>query len=369
MLKTRYIILIGLAALVLLGAKWCYDRLSAPGTTPPITDVDGKPIPGSIASLEHLDLGGVQQWILLRGENIDNPVLLFLHGGPGAADMTLLPRRMAALEKHFVVVYWDQRGAGKSFQAARARSDMTIERFVSDVLELTDLLCHRFQQDRIFLVGQSWGSILGVLSAQQNPERYHAYIGIGQVVNGHENERLSWEWTLAQASASHDTSAMETLQDIGPPPYEDDMIEKLFAQRELLGKYGGSIYGNPQGAQGLFIAGLQDATEYTTLDKINFVRGLRNSLQLLWPQVLAVNFIEQAPALEVPVFFLVGRHDYQTPFTLAEQYYHVLEAPAKELIWFDHSAHMPHMEETEKFYDLMIQNVLLATCCPDMPDG
>ncbi|UCD37188.1 MAG: alpha/beta hydrolase [Fidelibacterota bacterium] len=365
MLKTKYILIICLAVVVLFGVKWCRDRLSAPGTTPPITGVDGQSLPGSIASLERIDLGGVQQWILLRGANIDNPVILFLHGGPGAADMTLLPRHMGALEEHFVVVCWDQRGAGKSFPAARTGSDMTINRFVADVLELTELLCRRFQQEKIYLVGQSWGSIIGVLSVQRNPGRYHAYIGIGQVVNGSENERLSYEWTLAQALASDDTAAVETLQDIGPLPYEDDLVEKLFAQRELLGKYGGSIYGNPGGAHGLFIAGLQGATEYNTMDKINFIRGLRKSLELLWPQVLAVNFIEQAPVLEVPVYLLMGRHDYQTPFALAEQYVDLLEAPRKELIWFDHSAHMPHLEEPDKFSDLLINHILPATCCPD----
>lgn len=368
MLKTRYIILICLAVMVLLGAKWCRDRLSAPGTTPPFTDANGQQLPGSIASLERLDLGGVPQWILIRGENITHPVILFLHGGPGAADMTLLPRHMGALEKHFVVVCWDQRGAGKSFKAVKASPDMTIDRFVADVLELTELLCRRFHQQKIYLVGQSWGSIIGVLSIQKNPERYHAYIGIGQVVNGYENERISYEWTLAQAVATHDTTAMERLQAIGPPPYESDMVEKLFAQRELLGKYGGSIYGNPKGAYSLFIAGLRGATEYNTLDKINFVRGLRHSLELLWPQVLAVNFIEQAPVLDVPVYFFMGRHDYQTPFTLAEQYCHILQAPAKELIWFDNSAHMPHLEEPGKFSDLLINHVMPATCCPDMQD-
>ena len=143
------------------------------------------------------------------------------------------------------------------------------------------------------------------------------------------------------------------------------MVKKLFAQRELLGRYGGSIYGNPKGAHALFIAGLQGAAEYNTLDKINFVRGLQRSLRLLWPRVLAVNFFEQAPALELPVYLCLGRHDYQTPFTLAEQYFDILDAPRKELIWFDHSAHMPHLEEPDKFIDLLVNHILPATRPPD----
>jgi pimeloyl-ACP methyl ester carboxylesterase len=365
MLKTKHIALISLALLVIIGARWCSRRLTAPGTTPPITDASGAPLLGSITSLENIDLGGVEQWILLRGASVNNPVLLFLHGGPGAADMTLLPRHMGALEEHFVVVYWDQRGAGKSFNAARDVSQMNIERFVADALQLTEHLCRRFEQEKIYLVGQSWGSIIGVLSVQRNPARYHAYIGIGQVVHGLENERLSYQWTLAQAVASHDTAALEILHDIGPPPWKSDGVKHLFAQREILGRYGGSIYGNPKGAHGLFIAGLQGATEYNPRDKIDFVRGLRKSLAILWPQVLDVDLFEQAPALEVPVYIVMGRHDYQTPFTLAEQYVDILDAPRKQLIWFDHSAHMPHLEEPDKFVDLLVNQILPATAPPD----
>jgi pimeloyl-ACP methyl ester carboxylesterase len=142
-------------------------------------------------------LGGQEQWILIRGMDIVKPIILFLHGGPGTANMSLLRKYTDELEQHFIVVTWDRRGGGKSYQAINPHSSMTIDRFVLDTGELTQLLCHRFNQNKIFLVGHSWGSLIGILSIQKYPDLYHAYIGIGQLANMQENEQISYDWTLA----------------------------------------------------------------------------------------------------------------------------------------------------------------------------
>jgi pimeloyl-ACP methyl ester carboxylesterase len=132
-----------------------------PGFTFSIKDKQGHDVSRSIASLEKVNLGGQEQWILIRGIDITKPVILFLHGGPGTANMCLLRKYTGELEKHFIVVTWDQRGAGKSYQAINPHSSMTIDRFVLDTGELTQLLCHRFNQQKVFLVGHSWGSLIG----------------------------------------------------------------------------------------------------------------------------------------------------------------------------------------------------------------
>jgi pimeloyl-ACP methyl ester carboxylesterase len=220
--------------IVLLGAIVLGILFLIPGFTFSIKDKQGHDVDRSIASLEKVNLGGQEQWILLRGMDITKPVILFLHGGPGTSNMCLLRKYTDELEQHFIVVTWDQRGAGKSYKAINPHSSMTIDRFVLDTGELTQLLCHRFDRQKIFLVGHSWGSLIGIFSIQKYPDLYHAYIGIGQIVNMQENEQISYDWTLAQATKAEDKRAIRTLTEIGTPAYTGDGQKKLMTQRRLL---------------------------------------------------------------------------------------------------------------------------------------
>lgn len=349
-------IAIAVLCLIILGALWV-----KPGYTLPIEDQQGQALPGSIASLEKVKLGEQQQWILIRGADTTNPIILFLHGGPGTAEMSLLRKYTTEIEKHFVVVTWDQRGAGKSYAAINPTSSMTINQFIADTCELTKMLCHRFHQQKIFLVGHSWGSVLGILTVQKHPELYHAYIGVGQVANMLENELITYRWTLEQAKNANNKQVVKKLEEMGEPPYSGNWQKKFMTQRRLLGKYGGEVYGNSKGAFPLVLGSLIRCAEYNLSDKVNFFRGIMTSVRLLWPKLMAINLIEQASSLKVPVYFILGRHDYEAPFMLAEQYFKVLEAPSKELIWFENSAHLPNIEESERFNDLLINHVLRAT--------
>ena len=332
-----------------------------PAYTLPIKDARGLPIKRSIASIEKVKLGGSEQWMLIRGENIQNPIILFLHGGPGSADMALIRKHKQELEKYFTVVTWDQRGAGKSYTARQPSTNMTISHFGSDTHELTEILRQRFNQKKIYLVGHSWGSVLGILTVQKYPDLYYAYIGIGQVANMVEGEQLSYDWTLAQAIKANDNRAVQTLTEMGRPPYAGDWQKKTIAERRLLEKYGGEVYGNSSGVLPLVLGSLISATEYTLLDKVNFFRGLLGSMQLLWQELMTINLMKQAPNLKVPVYFLLGKYDYEVPNSLAEQYFKDLEAPSKTLIWFENSAHFPNIEEKDKFNEVLINQILPAT--------
>ncbi|MGB7210561.1 MAG: alpha/beta hydrolase [Pyrinomonadaceae bacterium] len=335
--------------------------LLIPAYTSSIKDSHGQVVQGSIASLEKVNLGNAEQWILIRGFDTTKPIILFLHGGPGTSVMGLYKKYTAELEKHFVVVLWDQRGAGKSFAAHQPDSDMNINQFVSDACQLTEKLCHRFKQKKIFLLGHSWGSVIGILAVQKHPELYHAYIGMGQVANMQKNELISYEWTLEQAQKANDEGVVKTLVNIGKPPYKgDDWQKKMTKQRQYLGKYGGELYGSSKGAIPLVIKSLIGTTEYTLLDKVNFFRGSSISTHLLWNELMTVNLEEWASHLKVPLYFMLGKHDYEVPFMLAEQYFKMLEAPSKELIWFENSAHFPITEENGKFNDFLINHVLKA---------
>ena len=345
--------IIFLVILLIIAILWLI-----PAYTSPIKDEYGKIVKGSIASLEKISLGTTKQWILMRGTDTTKPIILFLHGGPGTSAMGLYKKATAELEKHFVVVLWDQRGAGKSFAANKPNSDMNINQFISDACELTEKLCHRFNQKKIFLVGHSWGSAIGVLSVQKHPELYYAYIGMGQIANMQKNELISYEWTLEQAKKENDEGSVKTLIEMGKPPYTGKWYQKLMKQRQLLGKYGGELYGSSKGAIPLVLMSLIFTTEYTLQDKVNFLRGGINSIHLLWEELMTVNLEKQASLLEIPIYFMLGKHDYEVPFMLSEHYFNQLESPRKELIWFENSSHFPFVEEQEKFNNLFIHHVL-----------
>ncbi|MFO8058203.1 MAG: alpha/beta hydrolase [bacterium] len=306
--------------------------------------------PQSVASLEEVELGGVEQWVLLRGADADNPVLLFLHGGPGSPEMPTNHEFGGWLEESFVLVHWDQRGAGKSFSASVPSESMNVENFISDAIELTDYLRRRFSEDRIYIAGHSWGSLLGSLTVSRRPELYHAYVGIGQAVDLKRNEEISYEYVVNEARERNDRLGKMQLEAIGPPPY--DSLNELVVQRTYLRKYGGATH-DPDNYN-RFIRASLSAPEYTALDLVRYQLGTFYSIRYMWDEVLTYNLIEQVPRIEVPVYFMHGRHDYNTPWELVKEYYRKLEAPAgKSLVWFESSAHSPNLEEPEKFAECM----------------
>ena len=333
-------------------------RFTVPAGTPPIrgdgTEVSAK----TVARLEKVRLGGSDQWILIRSRDVDNPIVLFLHGGPGTSQLTSNRRNTQDLEQFFTVVNWDQRGAGKSYAAIHDLSKMTIEQFVEDARELTQHLLQRFGKLQLVLVGHSWGSVIGALTVSRYPELFSSYVGIGQVVDPKEGERVSYEWTLDQARQRGDQKAIDALVRIGPPPYAGDWQKKVLTERRYVGRFGGEIHGNRYGAFGLVLRGLLFSREYTLRDRINFFRGILGSMRLLWPQLLEIDLSASTPRLNVPVFFVEGRHDWEAPSQIAEKYFHSLLAPSKELVWFEASAHMPNSEERDRFNGMMVEQVL-----------
>ncbi len=332
-------------------------RFAIPAGTPRIRlRAKGGPA-RSIAALEKLRIGGSDQWLLLRSENTDNPVILFLHGGPGTSQLTANRRNTRLLEKHFIVVNWDQRGAGKSYAAIAAADKMTIEQFVEDTRELTTWLMKRFGKERIVLAGHSWGSAIGALTVAKYPELYHAYVGIGQVANMEEGEAASYQWTLEQAKKRGRRRAVRALEKIGPPPYQGDWRAKMIRERSYVGRFGGEVHGSSIGATGLVLGGLLFSREYGLVDRICYFRGILGSIALLWPQLLKVDLFKSVPELKVPVFFMAGRHDHEVPAEIAARYFAALRAPAKELVWFENSAHMVNSEERDAFNKFLVENV------------
>ncbi len=325
--------------------------------TPPFKYSDGHVLPGSVASLEHIRLGGVEQTILIRGKSDKSPILLFLHGGPGTDEMPSIRHFNSELENYFIVVNWDQRGTGKSYSPFIPKDSINPEQFISDGHDLIEMLCKRFQQDKIFLVGHSWGSFLGVNIAKRYPERIKAYIGIGQVVHFTDDEKISYKFTLDMAKKENNSNALKELKSLTNYPAQGD---RLFAdmgiERKWMVYYGGAIYG--QKDYHLLFNSLFGPEE-NVFDLFGFSVGAIGSLITLLPQLLKTDdLMTSIPELKMSVYFMEGRHDYNEPFELAEKYFKALKAPKKELFWFENSAHMPNFEEAEKFNDLMINKVL-----------
>jgi len=325
-------------------------------TTPLIVDQENK----SIAILEKVIIGGINQCICVRGKNTDNPILLFLHGGPGDAMLPVMTGINRDLEDDFIVVNWEQRGTGKSYYPFRESNEISIDDFVSDAYELTKLLLHRFNKEKIYIMGNSWGSIIAIDVVKQYPKLYYAYIGIGQVVNMKENERLSYEYTLNEAILRKDKKAEKQLKGMGLDYYNrPDWLKCLILQRKYLVKYGGAVYG--QNSYSCLEKYFFSSPEYSLLDIINRIRGSKQSLKMLWLKLLEVNLFKTAIQFEIPIYFIEGKHDYNAPFLLATQYYERIKAPQKELIWFEKSAHFPQWEEPKKFHNILKDKIIKET--------
>jgi len=320
---------------------------------------------GAIDLLGNVILGGEEQWVLIRGENQTNPVLLYLHGGPGSF---IIPRARDLgqhLEKNFVVVYWDQRGSGKSYQTGMPESTMNIDQFVSDTYELVEVLKKRFNVPKIYLVGNSWGAALGTMVAEKYPEQFYAYVGTGQLVNTRMAEAISYEFTLTEAEESDNREALRELREMGPPPWDYQTMNK---QRKWLRRFGGTIYAEKETTSSFlseFMGKMLLSPEYKLIEIFENTADPNFAIRNLWEDIAEINLFESVPKLDVPVYFIAGEHDYNTPSELVEQYYNELEAPeGKHLIWFDNAAHLPEFEDPNLFYSIMVDSVLAQTFPP-----
>ncbi len=306
----------------------------------------------AVAELRQVELNGRKEWISIRGQDKTNPVLLFLAGGPGGTQMAAVRHDLAELEKHFVVVNWDQPGSGKSYGAMKL-SEITPEVYIEDGAALTKYLCEEFGQEKITLVGESWGSALGIFMAHRAPELYHAVIGTGQMVSL-DTELMDYELAMQIARERGDDKTVATLEANDPPPYYgSDVTWKSAAYLQYLSAVMAS---NPEITNGGYNT-FRDlfASEYGIFDKINFFRGIVNTFNHVYPQLYDIDLREGYTKLDVPVYFFIGRHDINAPTSLAEEYFEMLDAPQKELVWFEHSGHSPWLNESGLFVSELLR--------------
>lgn len=320
--------------------------------TTPFQDGQGLLLSGSIAAMETVSIGGIPQQVWFRGTDTHNPALLILHGGPGASEAALFRSFNSELERHFLVVNWEQRGTGRSFHSDISPDSMTLVQFLRDLDEVIELVKTRFNTRCVILLGHSWGSALGTIYAFQHPEKVAAYVGIGQAANMPESERLSYDYALTQAVARGNSEALDALRKIGPPPHT---VDDMLISRHWVERFGGSFHTDL--SMGKLIWAALTTDEANLVDLILFGRGNRFSMEHLWPEFSQLD-LRIYKTFKMPVFFLLGRYDWQVPATLAASYFQTIDAPYQRLIWFERSAHNPPFEEAETFNRVMIEDVL-----------
>jgi proline iminopeptidase len=333
--------------------------VARPAATDAIVGADGQTVAGSVAELTRVDIGGHDLALMIRGRSARNAVLLFLAGGPGGSELGAMRRHSQALEDDFVVATFDQRGTGKSYDQLDPISTLTLDQAVADTLEVAVYLRDRFGQDKVYLAGQSWGTVLGVLAVQRQPDLFSAFIGAGQMVSPAETDRIFYRDTLAWARENGNTGLEHTLTRSGPPPYKDmlDYEPVLSYEQEV---YPYSHAGNSEGAgqmgENIFVG------EYTLLEQLHIFGGFMDTFSVLYPQIQGVDFRNQATSLDIPVYLAQGAHEAPGRAEPAKQWFDLLEAPSKRLVTFDTSGHRPLWEQPAEFHDLMA--TVLAETAP-----
>lgn len=321
------------------------------GRTRPFRGPTGEVVPGSVAEIGYRRLGGLDQWVMIRGERLANPPLILLHGGPGMSETFFFRHFNAPLERDFTLVYWDQRGTGKSFDRRIPRSSMTVAQFLADLDELVDAVRARVAQERVVIFGHSWGAALGVLYAARHPQKVAAYVGSGQVGDWPAAEAASYAFVLAEAERRGDRKAVRQLRAIGPPPYD---ANALWTQRIWLNRFEGHLNARTFAELARIVLG---GPELSLLDLPNLARGFRFSLDAMWAEVSRLNLVRLVPELRMPVFFLLGRQDHWVPPETSVAYLDALTAPSKRLVWFEASGHEPFADEPAKFNATMVELV------------
>ena len=333
------ICLVGIIAIAALNYKT---------NTPPFLNSNGEPLVTSIAEERKINLNGNEQYVLIRGQDKSAPLLVYVHGGPGASATPFLRTYNAALENDFVVVYWDQLGTSKSFDSELEPSRLTIAQMTSDLTQLIDKLLVEFNKEKLLLVAHSWGTILALEHVAAHPETIAAYVAVSQTAHQLNSDTEGYEWALTEAKTSGKEKIVSQLETIGKPPYE---IDEFFTQRRFVNFLGGALV-KPQSDLELLRSALV-TPEFAWPNVKAFLQGSSFSAKALWSEQQQYDAFSKHKSIDAPIFLVVGRHDRVISPNIGVQYLESLDAPLKEIHWFEDSAHSPLFEEPQKFNSLV----------------
>lgn len=294
-------------------------------------------------------IGDVDQWLTVRGQDRDNPMILFVHGGPASPVTPTMWQFQRPIEEYFTVANWDQRGSGKSYgetDPQKVGETIRIERYVDDAIEVAEHLKARYGKRKLILMGHSWGTIISMRAALKRPDLFHAYVGIGQVLNVRENERISFEYAFDRAKRENNAEAVKEMASIAPYPGKLPITrERIIIARKWPQHYGGlSAF---RSDSSYFFRGPRLSPEYTPAQVDDIDKGSMLTLGRVLPEFLEVDF-SNVKRFPIPVVMFLGRHDYTTPAAPTVSWMDQVDAPAKRIVWFERSAHMVPWEEPGK---------------------
>ena len=333
----------------------------SPGTPRPIVDEHGNPVPGSLSEKIVVSINGADQGMFIRSRNPANPVLLFVHGGPGVPEYWLTAKYPSHLEDYFTVCWWEQRGAGLSYHPDIPAQTMTYAQLISDTIAVTDYLRQRFDKEKIYLMAHSGGSFFAIQAAAQRPDLYYAYIGMGQMVYGLRSEQLAQAYMLTKFKESGNTQAVTLLEDNpvtldSPLPAAYDRVRDAYMHSLGIG----TTRDMRSVEADIFLASWF-SRDYTLGEKVNFWRGKFWSKDLLWKTAMMTDLRPQISELQLPVYFLHGAYDYTVAYPLTRDFAAQLKAPIKGFYTFAQSAHTPLFEEPAAVVKVLRDDVLAGT--------
>jgi pimeloyl-ACP methyl ester carboxylesterase len=332
------------------------------GKVAPFLDEYGNVLENSISEKTFVNINGVKQGMFIRGKNVDNPVLLFVHGGPGMPEYFLTEKYKTDLEKHFTVCYWEQRGAGLSYSSELSASDITVSQLVSDTSGVAKYLRDRFEKNKIYLLCHSWGTFIGIQSAAANPELYYAYIGMGQVTDTVKSEKLAYDYMIKQFTAEGNNKMVNNLKkyDILRDKSDVNLYMSSSLRDGAMHKLGiGTMHNMKSVVSGVFLP-VMDCSTYTASEKINIWRAkaFLNKSTNLRQEMLDTDIPSKVTELKVPTYFISGIYDYTVNYKLSKEYLNEVKAPIKGFYTLKNSAHSPLFEEPEHFMNIIINDVL-----------
>ncbi|HUO92165.1 MAG TPA: alpha/beta hydrolase [Rhizomicrobium sp.] len=323
-----------------------------------VTALDRIVTPNGVQECFIATLGGARQYVSVRGSDRRNPILLYIHGGPASVELPLSWSFQRPWEDYFTVVEWDQRAAGKSFELndpKKIAPTLTPDRYRDDAIELIELLRARYGKDKIFVLGHSWGSTVGLSVAIKRPDLLYAYIGMGQAIDFRQNETASYRLVLEQAERAGNAEAVKELKALAPYPGPGALdYNKTGVERKWSVHFGGLAAGRDESDFYLHLGRL--SPEYGEADRKAWDASSAFTMGILWSKLINVSF-EDMHRLQVPIILFLGRHDTTTPPEIASDWLARLKAPEKKIVWFDNSAHLPMIEEPGKTLQALITRV------------
>ena len=304
-----------------------------------------------------VEINGMKQGMFIQSVNLENPVLLFLHGGAGSPEIAFTEQYPTGLDKIFTVCWWEQRGSGMSYSRSIKKEEMTIGQMISDTIAVTHYLKKRFNKEKIYVMGHSWGSLLGVLTVQQEPQLFHAYIGIGQVARQLESERLAYTYMLQEFNKANNNKMIRKLKKHSIDKGGEVSLRYLGVRSEGMMQLGIGVMHNCTSMMECVMTVLR-YKGYTLKEKFKFPMGSSFSLKYLWEFVLQTDLIKQVKELKVPVYIFQGKYDYQVSYFIAKEFTAAVNAPVKGFYTFENSAHSPCFEEPDKMCRILLTDVL-----------